>query len=146
MLFAIDKLLSVLSCFILHSTTYLKLQTVLSSIEGSPAARAGIHSGDELVEIDGKAPKILFFFSQDASCFLSGLIYFKGNSNLFLHLTECKFLNLGNCLYFLSCLLLPELFGLFITKFFSISVDNKPCIREQRLMHAINLHFLRSII
>lgn len=31
----------------------LKSQVVLSCIEGSPAARAGIHQGDELVEING---------------------------------------------------------------------------------------------
>lgn len=35
----------------------LTLQMVLSIIDGSPAARAGIHEGDELVEINGK----LFF-------------------------------------------------------------------------------------
>lgn len=28
-------------------------QVVLSCVEGSPAARAGIHVGDELVEING---------------------------------------------------------------------------------------------
>lgn len=31
----------------------MNLQVVLSCIEGSPAARAGIHQGDELVEING---------------------------------------------------------------------------------------------
>lgn len=31
----------------------LKFQVVLSCVEGSPAARAGIHEGDELVEING---------------------------------------------------------------------------------------------
>lgn len=34
-------------------------QVVLSCIDGSPAARAGIHEGDELVEIDGKLEKML---------------------------------------------------------------------------------------
>lgn len=29
------------------------MQVVLSSVEGSPAARAGIHDGDELLEING---------------------------------------------------------------------------------------------
>lgn len=33
------------------------LQVVLSCIEGSPAARAGIHEGDELIEIDGGLKK-----------------------------------------------------------------------------------------
>lgn len=28
-------------------------QVVMSCVEGSPAARAGIHEGDELVEING---------------------------------------------------------------------------------------------
>lgn len=30
------------------------LQVVLSCVEGSPADRAGIHEGDEIIEIDGK--------------------------------------------------------------------------------------------
>lgn len=30
------------------------LQVVLSCVEGSPADRAGVREGDELVEIDGK--------------------------------------------------------------------------------------------
>lgn len=34
-------------------------QVVLSCIDGSPAARAGIHEGDELVEIDGRLEKML---------------------------------------------------------------------------------------
>lgn len=29
------------------------IQVVMSCVEGSPAARAGIHEGDELVEING---------------------------------------------------------------------------------------------
>ena len=29
------------------------MQVVLSCVEGSPAARAGIHEGDELIEING---------------------------------------------------------------------------------------------
>lgn len=29
------------------------VQVVLSCVEGSPAARAGIHDGDELIEING---------------------------------------------------------------------------------------------
>ena len=33
--------------------TLLILQFVMSCIEGSPAARAGIHQGDELLEING---------------------------------------------------------------------------------------------
>lgn len=31
----------------------LTLQVVLSCVKGSPAARAGIHEGDELIEING---------------------------------------------------------------------------------------------
>lgn len=36
---------------------------VLSCVEGSPAARAGIHEGDELVEINGKS-RFKHFFLQ----------------------------------------------------------------------------------
>ena len=32
-------------------------QVVLSCVEGSPAARAGIHVGDELIEINGERVK-----------------------------------------------------------------------------------------
>lgn len=40
-----------------------KLQVVMSCVDGGPAARAGIHEGDELVEIDGKPlNKYLAFF------------------------------------------------------------------------------------
>jgi len=52
----------------MSSLYYVKSQIVLSSVEGSPGARAGIHTGDELVEIDGKAAYVfLFFFSRHAS-------------------------------------------------------------------------------
>lgn len=29
------------------------MQVILSCVDGSPAARAGIHDGDELIEING---------------------------------------------------------------------------------------------
>ena len=53
----------------------LKLQVVLSCIEGSPAARAGIHQGDELVEINGtdQEPNLFFLTSRQ---FLENIIPF----------------------------------------------------------------------
>lgn len=36
------------------------LQVVLSCVDGSPAARAGIHEGDELIEINGTKPSEIF--------------------------------------------------------------------------------------
>lgn len=36
------------------------LQVVLSCVEGSPADRAGIHEGDEIIEIDGKYIWIMY--------------------------------------------------------------------------------------
>jgi len=39
----------------------LTLQVVLSCVEGSPAARAGIHEGDELIEINGILPSEISF-------------------------------------------------------------------------------------
>lgn len=45
----------------------------MSCVEGSPAARAGIHEGDQLVEINGKPQiKYLAFLSYNAG---------KGNPN-----------------------------------------------------------------
>lgn len=35
------------------STFFFYFQVVLSCVEDSPAARAGIHEGDELIEING---------------------------------------------------------------------------------------------
>jgi len=64
----------------------LKSQIVLSCIDGSPAARAGIHQGDELIEINGTDHVYLFFFlimKLLASSFLQFIIenhydFFKG--------------------------------------------------------------------
>jgi C-terminal processing protease CtpA/Prc len=41
----------------------LTLQVVLSCVEGSPAERAGIHDGDELMEINGILPSEISFQS-----------------------------------------------------------------------------------
>ena len=41
----------------------LTLQVVLSCLEGSPAERAGIHEGDELMEINGILPSEISFQS-----------------------------------------------------------------------------------
>lgn len=40
-------------CLLKKNKNIWKSQVVLSCIENSPAARAGIHQGDELVEING---------------------------------------------------------------------------------------------
>lgn len=35
---------------------FITLQVVMSCVDGSPAYRAGIHAGDELLEINGTLP------------------------------------------------------------------------------------------
>lgn len=52
-IYLIVNLVDVISKLWLFRWKILKSQVVLSCIEGSPAARAGIHQGDELVEING---------------------------------------------------------------------------------------------
>jgi len=48
-----DLSLKICSLFAYLPTTSMLLQVVVSCVEDSPAARAAIHEGDELVEING---------------------------------------------------------------------------------------------
>jgi len=53
----------------------LTLQVVLSCVKGSPAARAGIHEGDELIEINGILLLIYHIF-----LFMALILFYFSNS------------------------------------------------------------------
>lgn len=44
---------SLMLCYSFVQLSFFYFQVVLSCVEDSPAARAGIHEGDELIEING---------------------------------------------------------------------------------------------